>query len=97
MRLFRKRYRPPTPTGHVIDMTKVSWGFNIEFSQWMDETNKILRVTVWMPRRPSVGDIIKYRSNRHIVSGLVTEVQPAPGVWDMSFVNMQVVDYEENK
>ena len=89
MKWFKRKVKTPERTGRVIDMTRKYWGHNFEVMSEKDET---FRAAIWVGKRPAKGDILRWRSAEHgEVDGIVLAVEAAQSVYDMSFVDVQIL------
>jgi hypothetical protein len=95
MNLFR-RNRKLEPTGKVIDMTKTFWGHNISMSTGPDDKG-LWRAAIWNSNGARVGDELTYMTNAGVVRSIITNVESAPGVWDMYFVDGRITHLNDRK
>lgn len=89
------RYLRTRATGRTIDMRhkNLTWGWNL--SQIGLVGKRGIRLSIWIPTQPVVGDEIQWDTAAgQEVSGLVTRVEPAPGVWDLSTIDVWAVTWK---
>ena len=84
-------------TGRTIDMRNPGWGHSINLTGTIGD-NKGAQLTIWTPSRPRVGDeIVWFTKAGQEVTAVVVTVEPAYGVWDMSWLNVYVTNWQEKK
>lgn len=86
--------KPPTMTGYVYNAWEhTSWGNNIEFEGTDAETG-LRRIVGWLPRKPEVGDEIRFKMQSGKVSRMrVQGVEHTSNVRDMFFADLMDIGY----